>query len=146
MFGFVDGCDEKDLNSEFENMKTENCIGKQIVDASIKIHREMGPGLLESVYEYCLFHRLKQKGFKVERQKLAPVVFEGERLETGYVIDLLVQDLVVIEVKSVESLNEVHLAQTLTYLRLSNLNLGYLLNFNVALMKHGIRRVIDDWY
>ena len=119
-------------------------IGKQVVDASIEVHRELGPGLLESTYERCLFHELSLRGIHCERQKTQPIFYKGLELDEGYRLDLLVERKVVLELKVVDSLNDVHFAQLLTYLKLSNLELGFLLNFNVALMKDGIRRVVNN--
>ena len=107
------------------------------------MHKALGPGLLESAYQECLFYKLRQVGLLVEKEKPMPLVFEEVHLECGYRIDLLVSNKVVIELKSVESLTDVHLAQTLTYMKLGGYKLGLLINFNVALLKHGIRRVIN---
>ncbi|MBN2236238.1 MAG: GxxExxY protein [Bacteroidales bacterium] len=123
---------------------TENEISKIIVDCAFKIHKELGPGLLESAYEECLYYELHQSGLSVEKQKPQPLIYKDVKLETGYRIDLLVENMVVIEVKSVEALNDVHLAQILTYLKLSECKLGLLINFNVALIKNGIKRVVND--
>ena len=122
---------------------TENEISKEIVDASLKVHKQLGPGLLESAYEECLAYELIQRDLLIERQKVLPLVYEEVKLEAEYRIDLLVEKKVIIEIKSVESLNDVHLAQILTYLKLSDCKLGLLINFNVALIKHGIRRVVN---
>ena len=115
-------------------------IGKDVVDACLTVHRALGPGLLESVYEICLAHELEGRGHSIVRQMALPVVFKEIRLEAGYRIDIMVDDSVLIEVKSVERLAPVFEAQLLTYLRLSNRRLGFLLNFNVPLMKQGIHR------
>lgn len=122
---------------------TENEISSKILGCAIEVHKALGPGLLESAYQECLFYKLHSVGLKVIKEKPMPLVFEDVQLEIGYRIDLLVEDKVVIEIKSVEALNDVHLAQTLTYLKLGNFKLGLLINFNVALLKHGIRRVIN---
>ena len=119
-------------------------VGKQVVDASIEVHRELGPGLLESTYERCLFHELTLRGLRCERQKSQPILYKGLEIDEGYRLDILVEDMVVLELKVVDSLNDVHFAQLLTYLKLSSLELGFLLNFNVALMKNGIRRVANN--
>jgi GxxExxY protein len=115
---------------------------RQIVDAGLKVHRALGPGLLESVYEHCLAHELERRGLSVRRQVNLPVIFEDLRLEAGYRLDLLVNDLIVVEVKAVEALSRLHEAQVLTYLKLSGCRLGLLVNFNVELFKHGLRRLI----
>ena len=123
---------------------TENEIGKIIVDCALKVHKALGPGLLESTYEACLRYELMQAGMVVEQQKALPVIYNEVKLECGYRIDLLIENKVVIEIKSVEALNDVHLAQILTYLKLSECKLGFLINFNVALIKAGIRRVVNN--
>lgn len=122
---------------------TENEISQIIIGAAIKVHTALGPGLLENAYQECLFYVLRKEGLKVEKEKPMPLVFENVKLDCGYRIDLLVENKVVIELKSVEALNDVHLAQTLTYLKLGNFRLGLLINFNVALLKHGIKRVAN---
>lgn len=122
---------------------TENDLTNKIIGCAIEVHKTLGPGLLESAYKECLFYKLNQEGFYVEKEKPMPLVFEDVKLECGYRIDLLVEHKIVIEIKSVEALNEVHLAQTLTYIKLGNYKLGLLINFNVALLKHGIKRVIN---
>lgn len=123
---------------------TENEISKVIFDCALKIHKNLGPGLLESAYEECLFYELKKYGLNVEKQKALPLVYEEVKLEIGYRIDIIVENKVIIEVKSVEALNDVHLAQVLTYLKLSDCKLGMLINFNVAFIKNGIRRVANN--
>ncbi|MEI2759036.1 MAG: GxxExxY protein [Bacteroidia bacterium] len=122
---------------------TENEISNKIIGAAIKVHTALGPGLLESAYKECLFYILVKVGLKVEKEKPMPLVFEEVKLDCGYRIDLLVENKVVIEIKSVDALNDVHLAQTLTYLKLGNYKLGLLINFNVALLKQGIKRVAN---
>ena len=115
-----------------------------IFDCALTVHKSLGPGLLESAYEECLFYELKKSGLNVEKQKALPLVYEEVKLEVGYRIDLIVENKVIIELKAVEALNDVHLAQVLTYLRLSNCKLGLLINFNVSLIKNGIRRVVNN--
>lgn len=122
---------------------TENQIANKIIGCAIEVHKGLGPGLLKSAYQECLFYKLKKEGLYVEKQKPMPLSFEDVNLEVGYRIDILVEHKVVIELKSVEALNDIHLAQTLTYLKLGDFKLGLLINFNVALLKHGIRRVIN---
>lgn len=122
---------------------TENELSKIIIGIGIEIHTELGPGLLESSYEECLCYELKKAGFKVEKQKALPLTYKEVNLEVGYRMDLLVEDKVVIEVKAVESLNDIHLAQVLTYLKLSKCKLGLLMNFNVYRLKDGIKRVVN---
>ena len=122
---------------------TENELSKIIIGLGIEIHTELGPGLLESAYEECLFYELKKSGFKVEKQKALPLIYKEINLKVGYRMDLLVEDKVVIEIKTVRALNDVHLAQTLTYLKLSKCKLGLLMNFNVYRLKDGIKRVVN---
>ena len=125
---------------------TENQITEKIIGCAIKVHKELGPGLLESAYKECLFYELKQAGLKVENEKALPLIYHEVKLEIGYRIDLLVEDKVVVEIKSVEGLTDVHTAQVLTYLKLNNNKLGLLINFNVSLLKNGIRRLINKYY
>jgi GxxExxY protein len=106
------------------------------------VHKTLGPGLLESTYEVCLAHELERRGLAVSKQVGLPVVYEDVRMDVGYRIDLLVDERVIVEVKSVEAIAPVHEAQILTYLRLSGRRLGFLINFNVALLKQGLRRVV----
>lgn len=122
---------------------TENQIAHKTIGCAIEIHDQLGPGLLESAYKECLYYKLNKEGLYVTKEKPMPLTFEEVELEIGYRIDLLVENKLVIEVKSMEVLNDVHLAQTLTYLKLGDYKLGLLINFNVALLKQGIRRVIN---
>lgn len=121
----------------------ENEISKIVFESALKIHKVLGPGLLESAYEECLFYELKKYDLKVEKQKQLPLIYEEVRLDVGYRIDIIIEDKFIVEVKSVEALTDVHLAQLLTYLKLSNCKLGLLINFNVSLLKNGVRRVIN---
>ncbi len=125
---------------------TENELSKTIVDVSYKIHTRLGPGLLESVYEAILYHELTKRGLKVERQKPIPVIWDDIHLDIGFRSDLIVEDKVIIEIKSVESISNVHLKQLLTYVRVTDLRLGLLINFNEALIKNGIKRVANGLY
>jgi GxxExxY protein len=122
---------------------TENEIATIIVDSAFKIHKTLGPGLLESVYQATLNYELKKRGLPVVQQVGLPVQYEEVKLEIGFRVDLIVGDKVVIEIKSVEALAAVHRKQLATYLRLMDLRLGLLLNFNVGLMKNGIQRVVN---
>jgi GxxExxY protein len=122
---------------------TENEISKIILDASFKVHKSLGPGLLESAYEECLFYELNKTNLLVEKQKAVPLIYEEVKLECGYRLDILVEKKVIIEIKAVEALNDVHLAQILTYLKLTDCKLGLLINFNVLLLKNGIKRVVN---
>jgi GxxExxY protein len=121
----------------------ENELSNKVIGLAIEVHKALGPGLLESAYKECLFYKIQQEGLKVEKEKAMPLVFEDVRLECGYRMDLLVENKLVIEIKSVDALNDVHLAQTLTYMKLGNFKLGLLIDFNVVLLKYGIKRVIN---
>ena len=122
----------------------ENELSKRIIGLAIKVHRNLGPGLLESAYEECLFYEIKKSGIYVEKQKAMPLIYDNVKLDVGYRMDLFVESKLVLEIKSVESLNDVHLAQVLTYLKLSKCKLGLLINFNVTLLKNGIKRVVNN--
>ena len=117
-------------------------ITERVIGAAMRVHTALGPGLLESVYESCLAFELEQQGLTVARQKPLPVVYRDVRVESGYRLDLLVENAVVVELKSVEAIERVHIAQALTYLKLSKYPVGLLINFNVASLKDGIRRVV----
>jgi GxxExxY protein len=121
----------------------ENEIGTQILAAAIEVHRELGPGLLESVYEIVLARELTDRGFTVERQVPVPIVFKGIRFDEGFRADLIVNDKVLLELKSVERVSASHKKQVQTYLRLTGLKLGYLLNFGEAVLKEGITRCVN---
>jgi len=123
---------------------TENEIGKIVVDCAYKVHKELGPGLLESTYEAWMMYELIEAGLKAESQKALPVIYKDVKLNVGYRIDILVENKVIIELKSVEALNNVHMAQIITYLKLSDCKLGYLINFNVKYFKEGIKRVVNN--
>ena len=122
---------------------TENAIAKEIVDAAFRIHTTLGPGLLESVYDTVLAYELDRRGLRTVRQQAIPVVYENVRIDTGFRADLIVEDKVIVEVKSVELLAPVHRKQLLTYLRLADKRLGLLINFQVALIKDGIFRIVN---
>ena len=126
------------------NPKIENTIATAILDQAFKIHTELGPGLLESVYERCLQYELIEAGYEALAQVPVPMNYKAIRFEAGFRIDLLVNNKVLIEIKSVENLAPVHFAQTLTYLRMKNLKLGLLINFNVKYLKEGIHRVVNN--
>ena len=123
--------------------ENENEIARQIVDASFKIHSTLGPGLLESVYETVLAHELESRGLTVQRELAIPVVYEGFQFDEGFRSDLIVDDMVIVELKSVEKVSPVHKKQLLTYLRLSSMKLGLLINFGENLIKNGITRVAN---
>ena len=118
-------------------------ITAAIVDAAITVHRELGPGLLESTYEVCLVHELTNRGLSVERQKSLPVIYRGAQIDAGYRLDMLVDGCVVLELKAVDELSKIHYAQLLTYLKLSGHRLGFLINFNAVPLKNGIRRLVN---
>lgn len=122
----------------------ENQIADGIVDAAFKVHRHFGPGLLESAYEACLAHELLGMGFEVEKQVALPLVYRDVKLDAGYRLDLWVERTVIIEVKAVEEIHPVHMAQMLTYLKLTGNHLGLILNFHSALLKDGMRRVVNN--
>ncbi len=123
---------------------TENDVARAIFECSLRLPRKLGPGLLESAYEECLYYELIKSGYFVEKQKGLPLIYEEVKLDIGYRLDLLVERKVVVEVKAVEALNDIHLAQVLTYLKLSECKLGLLINFNVTLLKDGVRRVVNN--
>jgi GxxExxY protein len=124
-----------------------NQVSGIVVNAAMRVHSVLGPGLLESAYQVCLEQELRKRGLIVEAQLGLPVVYEGEKLDLGYRIDLLVENLVIVEIKCVEAIHPVHEAQLLSYLRLSGKNVGLLINFYVARLKDGIKRMVDgrDW-
>ena len=119
-----------------------NSISDKIIGAAIEVHKELGPGLLESVYEACLYHELKKQGVSVDCQVDLPIIYKGEITNKTYRIDMLVENCVIVELKSVDTINPIHDAQLLTYMKLLNINLGLLINFNVDILKKGIRRRI----
>ena len=119
-----------------------NQLTEQILKCSYRIHTELGPGLLESAYEECLFYELIKSGFDVEKQKPMPLIYKEVRLDAGYRVDLLVNKKVVLEIKSVDALADIHTAQVLTYLKLSQCKVGLLMNFNVPSLKNGIKRLV----
>ncbi|MBI5219122.1 MAG: GxxExxY protein [Bacteroidia bacterium] len=123
---------------------TENEISNKVIGLAIEVHTALGPGLLESAYKECLYYKIGKSGLMVSKEKPMPLIFEEVKLECGYRIDLLVENKLVIEIKSVEALNDVHLAQILTYMKLGNYKLGLLMNFNVARLKDGIKRVVNN--
>ena len=125
--------------------KQLDVIGKQIVDSAYQVHKELGPGLLESAYERCLLVELMDKGLKVERQVKLPIKYKGKLIEEGYRLDLLVEEEIIIELKTVDTILPVHIAQLISYLKLSNRRLGYLINFKVDLIKNGIQRKVNKF-
>ena len=125
-------------------MLKEDELSNEIIGAAIEVHRNLGPGLLESAYEECLCYEFVNRGIKYERQKLLPVAYKGTKLDCGYRLDVVVNDLVVLELKAVDQIQPIHSAQLLTYLKLSNLKLGILINFNVTVLKSGIKRSVNE--
>jgi GxxExxY protein len=115
-------------------------LASAIVDSGLKVHRALGPGLLESTYEHCLAHELQTRRIEASRQKYLPVIYDGIQIDAGYRLDIVVEDAIIVEIKAVEKLTSLHEAQLLTYLKLSPYEIGFLFNFNVVLFKHGIRR------
>jgi len=118
-------------------------VATQIVDAAVKVHRSLGPGLLESAYQHCLTYELHKRGLQVECEVLLPVVYDGQQINAGYRIDMLVENCIIIENKTVEKLLPIHQAQLLTYLKLRDCRVGFLLNWKVTLMKRGIKRMVN---
>ena len=130
-------------NNTFNSIPSKiNAIGTRIVDSAIKVHKALGPGLLESVYEECMAYELERRNLSVERQMSVPIQYDGNTLKTPLQLDLLIHKSVIIELKSVEKMNPIFESQLMTYLRLSGLRLGYLINFNVPLVKNGIKRMV----
>lgn len=122
---------------------SENVVAQQIVDAAYRVHTTLGPGLLESVYETALAYELEKRGLHITRQQAIPVVYEAVRIHTGFHADLVVEDKVIVEIKALETIAPVHKRQLLTYLKLADKRLGLLINFNVALIKDGITRIVN---
>lgn len=123
---------------------SENEIGEMLLGCAIRVHSALGPGLLESAYEACLLYELEKAGLKTTRQVPVPLIYNEVELDVGYRIDLLVEETVIVEVKAVEQLLPIHTAQLLSYLRLSDRKLGYLLNFNTVQMRKGIKRIVNN--
>ena len=121
-------------------------IGKIILDCAFEVHKELGPGLLESIYEECLCEEIRNKGLKVENQVYLPLVYKGKKLNKNFRIDVLVEDVIILEIKSAIDLYTVDEAQLVSYMKLADKHLGYLLNFNVALLKDGIKRKVNNYF
>lgn len=122
---------------------TENELSRIVFELGMKIHRKLGAGLFESVYEECLFYELKKAGLKVEKQKTLPIVYEELKIENAFRLDLIVEDKLILEIKTVEFISEVYKAQLLTYLKMTNCKLGLILNFRTAVFKDGVKRVVN---
>jgi GxxExxY protein len=133
------------INRRDAETQSFNELTERVIGACIEIHRALGPGLLESAYEECLCHELSLAETKFERQKPLPVHYKGVNLDCGYRLDLVVEQKVIVELKAVENLLPIHEAQLLTYLKLSGLTLGLLINFNVAMLKQGIKRIVNNF-
>ena len=138
-------------NKETETLSLEyvnklNSISGQILDAAIEVHRNLGPGLLESVYELCLLKELKSRGIEVESQKILPIYYKNELLEKHFTIDILAENLVIVEIKTVERNMPINKAQLMTYLKLSGKHLGLLINFNVPLLVQGFERILNGQF
>ncbi|KAF2334476.1 GxxExxY protein [Flavobacterium daemonense] len=123
---------------------SENDLSRIVFHSALKVHQALGPGLLENAYEECLFYELRKLGLSIEKQKALPLIYEEVKLDVGYRLDILVENKLILEIKAVDCLNEVHFAQLLTYLKLTNCKLGLLINFNVALLKHGVKRIVNN--
>ncbi|PJJ10504.1 GxxExxY protein [Flavobacterium sp. 1] len=123
---------------------TENELSKIVFDCALKVHQTLGPGLLESAYEECLFYELKKTGLDIQKQRPLPLIYEEVKLDVGYRLDIIIENKLILEIKSVDALNDIHFAQLLTYLKLTNCKLGLLINFNVVLIKNGIKRVVNN--
>jgi GxxExxY protein len=127
------------------NKEQYNYLSKQILDSSIEVHREMGPGLLESVYEECLIEELRSRGIFCEQQVYLPLIYKGKELNKDFRLDVLVENEIIIEIKAVEYVQAVHEAQVISYLKLANKKLGFLINFNVPLLKDGFKRYVNGF-
>ncbi len=130
--------------SEDDEKERLNSLSNCVIGAALRVHNELGPGMLESAYEACLMHELIDQGLNVERQKPVPVVYRGRRLDCGYRIDLLVEDALIVEVKAIERLEKVHSAQLRSHLRFSERKLGLLINFNVKSLRDGLKRIVNS--
>ena len=124
-------------------MEIINELSNKVIGCAIEVHKGLGPGLLESAYQECLFYKLNKSGYFTEKQKALPLIFEDVKMDVGYRIDLMVEGILIIEIKAVDKISDIHISQLATYLKLSKCKLGLLLNFNVILLKDGIKRVIN---
>ncbi|HSE40672.1 MAG TPA: GxxExxY protein [Acidobacteriota bacterium] len=127
------------------NSRKINDITESIIGSAIQVHKTLGPGLLESTYEACLVSELSERRFKLKQQQPIPVVYKNTKLECGYRIDLIVEELVIVKLKAIEAIKPIHMAQVLSYLKLSGLSVGLLINFNVAVLTHGVRRIVNNF-
>ncbi len=133
------------MNAVLTRADQLNAITEQIIGAAMEVHRALGPGLLESAYEACLVFELRERGLRVEQQKPLRIRYKGVNLDCGYRLDIVVADCVIVEIKAVEKLNSVHEAELLSYLKLADCRVGLLLNFHCTMLKHGIRRIVNDF-
>jgi GxxExxY protein len=145
IFNAENAVDAEKFKSKEKSREELNGISGRIIEFAIEVHKELGPGMLEKAYEVCLVHELINNGIKAESQVLLPIHYQGIVLDAGYRIDLLIENLVIVELKAIDRLLPVHEAQLLSYLRMSNLRLGLLINFNNRLLRDGIRRVVNDF-
>ncbi|MBU2445221.1 MAG: GxxExxY protein [Bacteroidetes bacterium] len=137
------GGDTKNHEAQFRKLSIkEEDVGKKVIDSAFTVHKVLGPGLLEKIYEICFCHELNKRGLEVKKQVDIPIVYDGIKFEEGLSLDVLVEDLVICELKAVDEVNPVWQAQLLSHLKLTNKRLGYLINFNVPLIKNGIKRII----
>lgn len=127
---------------KYSNLENQNELTQIVIGCAIEVHKHLGPGLLESAYEACLFYELKKAGLKAERQRSMPIVYKELTLDTAYRLDLLIEDKLIVEIKSIEEFHDIHTAQVLTYLKFSGTRLGLLINFNVPKLKFGLKRLI----
>lgn len=148
LFGFAFFLTQRGAEGSAESAEgvemRENELTGRIIGLAMRVHTVLGPGLLESAYEECLYYELKKNGLKVEKQKPLPLVYEEVHLECGYRVDLLVENKIIVEIKALESLHPIHSSQLLTYLKLSNCKLGLLINFNIPHLKDGIKRIANN--
>jgi GxxExxY protein len=124
---------------------SENDLAKIVFELGLKVHRKLGPGLLEHTYEECLFYEIKKAGLFAEKQKGLPLIYEEVKLDLGYRLDLFIEQKLIVEIKAVEAINDIHLSQLLTYLKITGCKLGLLINFNSVLFKSGVRRIINGY-
>ena len=139
--GHEDHTEVAEKDAEYKYI--ENEIATKVIGCAIEVHRQLGPGLLESAYTQCLLYELRKAGLKAEPEKPLPLIYKEIKMEIGYRLDILVEDKVIIEVKSVEAINDIHIAQCLTYIKVANKKLALLINFNTVLLKNGIKRLIN---
>jgi len=132
------------LNSDSKEKQLNN-LSNKVIGAAIRVHSALGPGILESAYEACLVYELKQRKIQIESQVALPIIYYGQRIDAGYRIDLLVENSLIVELKAVETVSKIHKTQLLSYLKLSDLRLGLLINFNVPLLKEGIHRIVNKF-